>query len=108
MRQIDPGANGSRFSEIEKHYEWGFGVLRDFYPVTHTALDVVEQYKFAEENNWLSKNDAVNYNNRWLQFSGRFKGKTKQIVDSLIKEYKFNNSHIYANWIQDGHNYGRH
>ena len=108
MRQIDPGVNGSRFSEIEQHYDWGFGVLRNFHPVSHTALDVVDQYKFAEKNKWLSKNDAANYNNRWLQFTGAFQGKTKQVVDKLTKEYQFTNAHIYANWIENGHNYGRH
>ena len=24
------------------------------------------------------------------------------------KRYKFSQQHVYANWIRDGHNYGRH
>jgi len=107
-RQIDPAVNSPDFSDIEMHYDWGFGTIRNFYPVDHTALDVCQQYLYAKQKGFISKDDAENYNNRWMQFSGDFIGKTKEIVDTLKNNYNFTNAHVYANWIKDGHNYGRH
>ena len=107
-RQIDPAKYSPGFNELEMHYDWGCGVIRNFYPVEHTALDVAEQFYYARDRKFLSKNDKVNYNNRWLQFAGDFVGKTKEVVDTLKGNYNFKNAHVYANWVQDGHNYGRH
>jgi len=107
-RQIDRAKDCPHWDDIVKHYEWGFGVIRDFCPVSHTALDVAKQYMFADENKWIAKNDEVNYNNRWMQFAGKFEGKTAEIDQRMRRHYGIKNSHIYANWIQDGHNYGRH
>lgn len=108
QRQIDPAKNSPRFGTIEEHYEWGFGVLRNFYNVEHTALDVAQQFYHAKQKGYLSKNDHVNFNNRWLQFTGDFIGRTKDVVDTLKANYNFTNAHVYANWVRDGHSYGRH
>ncbi len=108
QRQIDLGKNSPRFSEIEKHYDWGFGVLRNFYNVDHSALDVADQYYHANSTGHISKNDSANHNNRWMQFSGSFIGKSREVVDTLKANYSFKNAHVYANWVTDGHNYGRH
>ena len=108
IRQIDPAKNSPDFSDIEMHYDWGFGTIRNFFPVTHTALDVATQYLYAKQKKFLTKDDGANFNNRWMQFSGDFVGKTKDVVDTLKNNYNFTNAHIYANWIRDGHNYGRH
>jgi ribosomal protein L16 Arg81 hydroxylase len=97
-----------RKDELEKAHEWGFGVLRNFYPVKHTALDVVEQYQYAEKNKWIAKHDEANYKNRWLQFKGDFVGETKTVVDHVRELYGARMTHIYANWISDGHTYGKH
>ena len=107
-RQIDPAKNSPRFDEIERHYDWGFGVLRNFYSVDHTALDVAQQYYHAKKENSIAKNDKANYNNRWMQFSGSFVGKSLDVVNTLKANYNFSNAHVYANWVRDGHNYGRH
>lgn len=102
QRQIDPAKHSPRFGAIEEHYDWGFGVLRNFYKVEHTALDVAQQFYHAKSKGFLSKDNKVNYNNRWLQFSGDFIGKTKDVVDTLKANYNFTNAHVYANWIRVG------
>lgn len=109
MRQIDAAEGCIGWSELEEFYDWGFGVFRNFAHVSHTALDVVEQFQHAKKNKWLSKGaNEADYNNRWLQFAGEHIGKTKELVKQMKNHYNFTNAHVYANWIQDGHNYGRH
>lgn len=76
--------------------------------MNHTALDVVEQYRHARSNGWITKDDRANYNNRWLQFKGGHVGKTLQVVNDVHKRLATTAIHIYANWVKDGHQYGRH
>ena len=57
---------------------------------------------------YLTKDDQANYNNRWLQFRGDFHPTCERIAKYMKKRYKFSQQHVYANWIRDGHNYGRH
>ena len=93
---------------IEDGYEQGFIYIPQLIQVNPTALEVVEQYQYARSNGWITKDDAANYNNRWLQFKGQFLGafeSTRKVMTSL---YGVKNAHVYANWIKHGHQYGRH
>ena len=96
---------------IEEGHEWGYKLMRRLVNPNPTALEVVEQYQYAKENGWLSKNDAANYNNRWLQFKSgdnALTGPFDECFRYVQRIFRVNQAHIYANWIQDGHNYGRH
>lgn len=91
--------------------EWGFGIKRQIYRPNATALDVANQYYHAKKHNLLSKEDDANYNNRWMQFkSGEdtYIGPFDECTRYIWRLFGTNVAHIYANWIQDGHNYGRH
>ena len=74
----------------------------------YTALDVCEQYQHAKSYKYLSKDDEANYNNRWLQFRGDFVGRTNEIVQRVRQRIQSTETHVYANWIENGHQYGRH
>ena len=89
-------------------HEHGFGIKRQIYRPNPTALEVCEQYYFAKKNGWLSKEDEVNYNNRWMQFRGTSIGQFNQCARFMNQHFQCNVAHIYANWKMDGHNYGRH
>lgn len=89
-------------------YEHGFGLFKNFVSVDHTALDVADSFYFARKNNALTKDDEANYNNRWLQFRGPFTGKTKTLVNKVNGMLGTHNAHVYASWIKNGHQYGRH
>ena len=93
---------------IEEGHEWGYKLMRKLVNPNPTALEVVEQYQYAKENGWLSKNDAANYNNRWLQFRGKFLGQFDRTSAFMKKHFGIKHSHVYANWIRDGHTFGRH
>lgn len=92
---------------IESH-KHGFGIKREIYRPNPTALEVCEQYYWAKENKWLTKEDEVNYNNRWMQFEGSSLGQFNQCARFMNQHFGTNVAHIYANWKMDGHNYGRH
>lgn len=91
--------------------EWGFGVKRQIYKPNATALDVANQYYHAKKYNLLTKEDDKNFNNRWLQFASGDKtltGPFDECARYMFRLFQVKQAHIYANWIQDGHNYGRH
>lgn len=88
--------------------EWGFGLKRQLCKPNPTALEVVQQYTYAQKNKFLSKDDEINYNNRWLQFEGDFIGQFRKTFDFMKKQFGVKDAHIYANWVMDGHHYGRH
>lgn len=92
----------------DKSHEWGFGVYRQIYKPNPTALEVVEQYLYSKKNNFLTKEDRDNYNNRWLQFDGSYIGQFNQCYRFMNMHFGIRQAHIYANWKMDGHNYGRH
>ena len=89
-------------------FHHGFALLKNFIEVDHTALDVADSYYWAKQKRLLTKDDDANYNNRWLQFTGPFIDKTKRIVDDVHRTLGTVNAHVYANWIKNGHQYGRH
>ncbi len=89
-------------------WEEGFEYIPNLIDVGPTALEVTQQYLFAKENNWLTKNDPANYNNRWLQFTGKFKGQFDMTLNFMKQRYGVKLGHIYANWVKHGHQYGRH
>ena len=94
---------------FEKGQKHGFEFLPNWLEgVDHTALDVVEQYQHAKEHKYLAKDNAANYNNRWLQVSGTFIGKTKILVDRVRQSIDAKDAHIYANFVKHGNQYGRH
>lgn len=93
---------------IEEGHEWGYKLMRKLVNPNPTALEVVEQYQYAKENDWLSKNDEANYNNRWLQFRGKFLGQFDRTRAFMKNHFGIKHSHVYANWIRDGHTFGRH
>ena len=93
---------------LEKSRDWGFGIKRQIYRPNPTALDVVNQYMYAKKNGWLTKEDDANYNNRWLQFTGKFDGQFDECYRYMHMHFNVMKAHVYANWKQDGHNYGRH
>lgn len=93
---------------IERGKEYGFGLRRQLCKPNPTALEVVQQYEYAKTKGFLSKNDKANYNNRWLQFKGDFIGQFKKTYEFMKREYGIKDGHIYANWVMDGHHYGRH
>lgn len=94
--------------KIEEGYANGFIYMPKFINVSHTALDVANQYFYSKQNNLLTKENEATYNNRWLQFRGPFIEKTKGVVEKTNRMLGTTNAHIYANWIKDGHHYGRH
>ena len=93
---------------LDESNKWGFGIKRQIYKPNPTALEVVDQYYHAKKNRWLTKDDEANYNNRWLQFTGDFIGQFDQCKRYMQLHFNIRNSHVYANWKMDGHNYGRH
>ena len=96
------------YDELMEGHDWGFKVFRNLLDVNLTALDVVDAYYYAKKKGYLTKDDKANYNNRWLQFRGEFHPTCERIAKYMKKRYKFSQQHVYANWIRDGHNYGRH
>ena len=96
------------YDELMEGHEWGFKVFRNLLDVNLTALDVADAYYYAKKKGYLTKDDQANYNNRWLQFRGEFHPTCERIAKYMKKRYKFSQQHVYANWIRDGHNYGRH
>ena len=56
----------------------------------------------------LTKDDADNYNNRWLQFDGSYIGQFDECYRFMNMRFGIQEAHIYANWKMDGHSYGRH
>lgn len=96
------------YDEFMEGHDWGFKVFRNILDINHTALDVADAYYYAKKKKYLTKDDEANYNNRWLQFKGEFHPTSEKIAKYIKKRYKLKNQHIYANWIKDGHNYGRH
>jgi ribosomal protein L16 Arg81 hydroxylase len=96
------------WNDLCEGYKEGYILLKNYMDVDHTALDVSEQYLYARDRNFLTKETPATYNNRWLQFTGTFQGKTKRIVDHVRADLGASKAHIYANWVQNGHQYGRH
>tara|TARA_R110000796_G_scaffold3035_16_gene11653 strand:- start:5416 stop:5895 length:480 start_codon:yes stop_codon:yes gene_type:complete len=93
---------------FEKGRQQGFEYLPAFHPIDHTGLDVSEQYWYAKKYKYLTKDDEANYNNRWLQFNGNWVGKTEDVVKKIRSRINADEAHIYASWIANGHQYGRH
>ena len=108
MKQFEGKIDQHAILDLEEGYEQGFIVMKNFIHVNPTALDVANQYFYAKEKNYLTKEDDANYNNRWLQFRGDFIGDFKWTHEYMKEHYGISQSHIYANWRQDGHHYGRH
>lgn len=109
MRDYDPDKVSPNFIDwLETSNQWGFGIKRQIYKPNPTALEVVDQYYHAKKNRWLTKDDEANYNNRWLQFTGDFIGQFDECKRYMQLHFNIRNSHVYANWKMDGHNYGRH
>ena len=97
------------YDSLLEGYGEGFKVYRNLVDIDITAMDVAEQYFHAKKQDVLVKEDKANYNNRWFQ--PNFENGTKRIQrihDYIQKQYKTEQCDIYANWIRDGHNYGRH
>lgn len=92
----------------DKSREWGFGVYRQIYRPNPTALEVAEQYLYSRRRGFLTKDDADNYNNRWLQFDGSYIGQFDECYRFMNMRFGIQEAHIYANWKMDGHSYGRH
>lgn len=93
---------------IKESHDWGFGIKRQIYRPNPTALEVVEQYQYAKRKGFLTKEDEANFNNRWMQFTGDFIGQFNQCTRFMSMHFSCNIAHMYANWKQDGHHYGRH
>lgn len=93
---------------LQVGYDYGFAFFKNFVDVDHTALDVAESYYFGKSKNLLSKENEANYNNRWLQFRGPFTGKTEQVYKKVRAITGASTAHVYANWIANGNQYGRH
>jgi len=108
MKQFEGKVKDEVLGDIEKGYEQGFVYLPQLISVNPTALEVVEQYQYARSRGWLTKNDEANFNNRWLQFTGKFLGAFETTRKVMTNLYGVKNAHIYANWIKHGHQYGRH
>ena len=106
--QFDIIKDSPDYQDLKQGHDWGFKIFRNLVEVNHTALDVSDAYYYAKEKGYLTKDDQANYNNRWLQFKGEFHPTSEKIAKYMKKRYKFRQQHIYANWIRDGHNYGRH
>ena len=93
---------------IEYGQKWGFGYQRKICNPNPTALEVVEQYQYAKKNNFLTKENSANINDRWLQFEGNFLGQFDRTFEFMKQKYGVKVAHIYANWKENGHHYGRH
>ena len=105
----NPRARASSvWPQLISGYEEGYVLIRNYMPVDHTALDVANQYMYARDRNLLTKQNAATYNNRWLQFQSGFIEKTKEVVDKVYNDIGASKCHIYANWVENGHQYGRH
>ena len=99
----------SLYDDLIEGYGQGFKVYKNLLDIDITALDVAEQYYHAKKQKALIKEDAANYNNRWFQ--PNYLNGTKRIeriYNYIQKQYKTTQCDIYANWIRDGHGYGRH
>ena len=108
MKQFEGKVDQHAILDLEEGYEQGFKILRNFIQVNPTALEVAEQYYYSKKKNYLTKENEANHNNRWLQFRGDFRGQFKYVAEYMKQHYGTSQSHIYANWKQDGHHYGRH
>ena len=100
----------SAYDDLLAGYEQGFMLMPKLIETDDplTALDVADAYYFAKKRKHLTKNDEINHNNRWLQFSGEFAPRTQKIADYIKKRYQLRKQHIYANWKANGFNFGRH
>ena len=98
------------YDELLEGWHQGFKIFRQVVQTNdhHTALNVADAFYYAKKRKYLTKNDETNYNNRWLQFTGDFHPDTQKIADYFKKRYKFSQQHIYANWKENGFNFGRH
>jgi len=107
--QFDILKGSSLYDDLKEGHDHGFKVFRELVDLDITALDVAEQYFHAEKQKALIKQDKINYNNRWFQPNCSDCTKRIQRISNYIsKQYKTGQCDIYANWIRDGHNYGRH
>lgn len=95
-------------TKLFEGYEFGYMFFKNFFEVDHTALDAANAYYYGKRHKRLSKENDANYNNRWLQFEGPFEQKTQSVVDSIHNIIGSSAAHVYANWIANGHQYGRH
>ena len=100
----------SAYDELLEGWQQGFKVFPQLLETKdhHTALNVADAFYYAKKKKYLTKNDKINFNNRWLQFNGEFHPDTQRIADYFKKKYKLVNQHIYANWKANGFNFGRH
>ena len=110
QKQFEPFCKDKHFLPwVEKSFEHGYGIWRNLCKPNPTALEVVEQYQHARDKGYLTKDDSANYNNRWLCFDQRcLIGQVEKTFEFMIRSFGLRAAHIYANWIRDGHNYGRH
>ena len=97
------------YDDLKEGHDWGFKVFRNLIDVDFTALDVADAYYLGKKKNELTKHDGPDENNRWLN-AGFKKGtkKCNSIFSYMKKRYKIEQADIYANWIADGNNFGRH
>jgi len=97
------------YDDLKEGHDWGFKVFRNILDMDFTALDAAEQYFHAKKQKALVKEDAANYNNRWYQPGyGDGTKRTESLYNYIAKRYKTTQCDIYANWIADGNNFGRH
>ena len=94
---------------LKESFKKGHGIWRNICNPTPTALEVVQQYEHLREVGNLTKDDEANYNNRWLCFEDdEYIGQFNKTYQFMNKVFAVRSAHCYANWIRDGHNYGRH
>lgn len=107
--QFDALKGSSLYDDLKEGHDHGFKVFRNLVDLDITAMDAAEQYFLAKKQDQLIKEDKANYNNRWFQpcYSNGTK-RIERIYNYISKQYKTTQCDIYANWIRDGHNYGRH
>ena len=107
--QFDILKGSSLYDDLKEGHDSGFKVFRDLVDLDITALDVAEQYFHAEKQKVLVKQDKINYNNRWFQPNcSDCTKRIQRIYNYISKQYKTRQCDIYANWVRDGHSYGRH
>jgi len=110
MKQFEQYCTDKRYLPwVEKSFKQGVGIWRGLCKPNPTALEVVQQYEHCRQNGLLTKDDKANYNNRWLTFkSDAYIGQFKKTTDFMKKSFGIRAAHCYANWVRDGHHYGRH
>ena len=57
MKQFEGKVDQHAILDLEEGYEQGFIVMKNFIHVNPTALDIANQYFYAKEKNYLTKED---------------------------------------------------